>query len=76
MTYATRATVEDAGLLRLAGLPFAPGTEVDVIIRSKRGSAEEFAAAWERLCRQLRLQVPDVDDEDICKEIDEYRAGR
>jgi hypothetical protein len=76
MTYETRATIEDAGNLRLAGLPFAPGTEVDVIICPKRRSAEEFAAEWQHVCRQLRGQAPNVSDEDIRKEVDEYRAGR
>lgn len=34
-TYETTATVEDQGQLRVAGLPFAPGTEVEVTIREK-----------------------------------------
>jgi len=76
MTFETRATVEDSGVLRLAGLPFAAGTEVDVVISPKRRSVEEFAAAWERVCRQLRWQAPDISDEDIREEIDAYRAAR
>jgi hypothetical protein len=34
-TYQTFATVEDQGQVRLAGVPFAPGTEVEVTIREK-----------------------------------------
>ena len=34
-TYETIATVEDHGQVRLAGLPFAPGTEVEVIVRRR-----------------------------------------
>lgn len=31
-TYETSATVEDRGEVRIAGVPFAPGTEVEVTI--------------------------------------------
>jgi hypothetical protein len=34
-TYETSATVEDQGQVRIAGVPFAPGTEVEVIMREK-----------------------------------------
>ena len=34
-TYETSATVEDQGQVRVAGVPFAPGTEVEVTIREK-----------------------------------------
>jgi hypothetical protein len=34
-TYETSATVQDRGELRLAGVPFAPGTEVEVTISPK-----------------------------------------
>ena len=34
-TYETTATVEDLGQVRVAGVPFAPGTEVEVMIRAK-----------------------------------------
>jgi hypothetical protein len=34
-TYETSATVEDQGHVRLAGVPFTPGTEVEVTIREK-----------------------------------------
>ena len=34
-TYETTATVEDLGQVRVAGVPFAPGTEVEVLIRAK-----------------------------------------
>ena len=33
--YETTATVEDQGQVRVAGVPFAPGTEVEVTIRQK-----------------------------------------
>jgi hypothetical protein len=34
-TYETSATVEEQGQVRVAGVPFAPGTEVEVTIREK-----------------------------------------
>ena len=40
-TFETTATVEQQGQVRLAGLPFAPGTEVDVTIREKADSDKD-----------------------------------
>jgi hypothetical protein len=34
-TYETSATVEDQGQVRVSGVPFAPGTEVEVTISPK-----------------------------------------
>ena len=53
-TYETSATVEDHGQVHVAGVPFAPGTEVEVTISPKRRSADEFSAAWRRVCADLR----------------------
>lgn len=39
--YETSATVEDRGRVLVAGVPFAPGTEVDVAISPKVRSEEE-----------------------------------
>ena len=75
--YETSATVEERGQVRVAGVPFAPGTEVEVTISPKRRSAEEFAAAWQRVCAELRSRpdLQNVTDEEIREEIDRYRAG-
>jgi hypothetical protein len=77
-TYETSATVEEQGQVRVAGVPFAPGTEVDVTISPKRRSAEEFTAAWQRFCAELRSRpgVQSVTDEEIREEIDRYRVAR
>jgi len=77
-TYETSARVEDQGEVRVAGVPFAPGTEVEVAINPKRRPGEEFAAAWQRLCTDLRGRagVKDVTDEEISEEIDRFRAGQ
>jgi hypothetical protein len=38
--YETSATVEDQGQVRVVGVPFAPGTEVDIAISPKRRSED------------------------------------
>lgn len=43
--YATSATVEAQGQILVAGVPFAPGTEVEVTIRPKVRSTKESAPA-------------------------------
>ena len=77
-TYETTATVKDQGQLHVLGVPFAPGTEVEVTISPKRRAGAEFAAAWRRLCDQLREQpsVKDISDETIREEIDQFRTSR
>jgi hypothetical protein len=75
--YETSAKVEDRGEVRVSGVPFAPGTEVEVTISPKRTSAEEFAAAWRELCAQLRQRPGlDLSDEQIGQEIHRHRAGQ
>jgi hypothetical protein len=76
--YETSTTVEPQGDIRLVGVPFAPGTEVEVMISPKRKGADEFAEAWQRVTTGLR-QLPQagaISDDKIQQEIDDYRAGR
>lgn len=73
--YETSATVEGEGQVHVAGVPFEPGTEVEVTISPKRRPAEEFTAAWRRLCEELRTRTPDLRDEDIQEEIGRYRCA-
>ena len=77
-TYETSATVEDQGQVRVVGVPFAPGTEVEVMISPKRQSADEFAVSWRQVCAELRGRpgLQEVTDEDIRQEILRYRAGQ
>jgi hypothetical protein len=42
-TYETTGTVEDHGQLHVAGVPFAPGTQVEVTISPKIPSAQASA---------------------------------
>jgi hypothetical protein len=74
--FETSATVENQGQVRLAGVPFAPGTEVEITIRPKRRSAEEFAVAWRRVCDAMRSEANGISDEEICDEIDRHRNGK
>ena len=75
--YETSTTVRPDGHIDVAGVPFAPGTLVEVTIHPMRKTAEEFTTAWERVCKLMRTStaVP-LSDEEIQKEIDDYRAGR
>jgi hypothetical protein len=51
--YETSATVEEQGQVRVAGVPFAPGTEVEVTISPKGASAEEVTRAARERMREL-----------------------
>jgi hypothetical protein len=76
-TYATSTTVQGQGEVHVAGVPFAAGTEVEVMISPRRKNAAEFAQAWERVCSQIRRApgVDEISEADIQTEIDRYRAG-
>jgi hypothetical protein len=61
-SYETSATVEDHGQVRVVGVPFAPGTEVEVTISPKlsredqltRPQAEALAASRDRMRELFR----------------------
>ena len=76
--FETTSTVEDRGQVRISGVPFEPGTEVEVTISPRRRAAEEFAAAWQQLCAELRRRpgLQNVTDEEIREEVGRYRAGQ
>jgi hypothetical protein len=44
-SYETSATVQEHGQVQLAGVPFAPGTEVEVKISPKARPANELSSA-------------------------------
>ena len=72
------AIVEPTGEIRVAGVPFSAGTEVDVIVSPKRQSGDDFRRNWEEVCRQLRSlpTTASVSDEEIQAEVAEHRARR
>ena len=76
-SYETFTTVESQGNIHVSGVPFAPGTEVEVTISPKRREPDEFLETWRRVCDELRTsQSQAVTDEEIQREIDDYRSGR
>lgn len=56
-TYETSATVQEQGRVLVAGVPFAPGTEVEVMISPKVRAAGEVSAddeAWAAARARMR----------------------
>lgn len=76
--FESSTTVQPLGDIRVPSVPFAPGTEVEVTIVPKRKSSQDFNAAWDRVCNELRASVraQNLTEDDIQREIDDYRAGR
>jgi hypothetical protein len=76
--FESSTTVQPLGDIRVPGVPFAPGTEVEVTIIPKRSSPEEFNRTWDRVCGELRASSDRqaITDDDIQREIDDYRASR
>jgi hypothetical protein len=76
--YETSTTVQGEGVVSVAGVPFEPGTEVEVMISPRRKSAAAFAAAWRRVCHEIRASPgsENLTDDDIQKEIDAHRAAQ
>ena len=77
-SFETSATVGDNGQAQLTGLPFPSGTEIEVSVIPRRRPPEDFAAAWERVSRELRSarSVKNITDDEIQAEINAHRAGQ
>ena len=77
-TFEAKAIVEASGEIRVAGVPFLVGTEVEVVVSPKRQSGDEFRRNWTEVCRLLRSlpTVASVSEEEIQAELAEYRARR
>lgn len=52
-TYETTAIVEDHGQVRVGGVPFQSGTEVEVTIKPAQNGAQAIATASDRAARLL-----------------------
>ena len=77
-TVTKKTRVESDGWLKVQAPPELENQEVDVIIVPPRPAAAERMAAWQGLCEEVQA-LPgskEISDEDIQKEIDDYRAGR
>lgn len=77
-TITKKTKVEPDGWLKVQAPPELEHQEVDVIIVPQRPPAAERVAAWQRLCDEAQTlpSSKELTDEDIQKEIDDYRAGR
>lgn len=77
-TVTKKTRVEPDGWLKIQAPPELENQEVDVIIVPKRPPAADRVAAWQRMCEEIQSlpNSKEITDEDIRKEIDDYRAGR
>jgi len=77
-TFEATTIVEPSGDIRVAGVPFSAGTEVEVVVSQKRQSSEEFRRQWNEVCQKLRSvsSLAAITDDDIRAEIGDYRAQR
>jgi hypothetical protein len=77
-TVTKKTRVEPDGWLKVQAPPELQDQEVDVIIVPQRPPAAERLTGWQRLSDEIQ-NLPDskeITDEDIQKEIEDYRAGR
>jgi hypothetical protein len=77
-TVTKKTKVESDGWLKVQAPPEMENQEVDVIIVPQRRPAAERVAAWQGLCEEVQTLpiLKEITEEDIQKEIDDYRAGR
>ncbi len=77
-TVTKKTRVESNGWLKIQAPAELENQEVDVIIVPQRPIASERLAAWQRLCEEAQAVVGanEITEEEIQKEIDDYRAGR
>ncbi len=62
-SYETSATVEHQGQIHLAGVPFAPGTEVEVTISPKRPLDDAAPVADDEAIAASRRRMRELFDE-------------
>jgi hypothetical protein len=59
-TYETTATVDEQGRVLVAGVPFAPGAEVEVTISPKARPAEEVTSAGDEALDTARDRMREL----------------
>jgi hypothetical protein len=77
-TITKKIKVAPDGWLRIQAPAELGNQEVDIIIVPRRPATAERVAAWRRLCEEIQ-NLPsskEITDEDIRKEIEDYRAGQ
>ena len=77
-TVTKKTRVEADGWLKVQAPPEMENQEVDVIIVPPRPPAAERVKGWQGLCKEVQAlpSSKETTDEDIQKEVDDYRAGR
>jgi hypothetical protein len=77
-TLTKKTKVESDGWLKIQAPAELENQEVDVIIIPQRPTTAERVSAWRRLTEEIGSfgKSEDITDEEIQKEIDDYRAGR
>lgn len=75
-TYRTRITLADPKQLVLTNLPFQPGQDVEVLIRTAPKKASLKALRMLLKQTQSLPQAQTIAQEDIKAEIENYRDGR
>jgi hypothetical protein len=63
--------------ITLVDLPFRAGQQVKVIIEIEDEGRAERLRQWKQLFKEIQAlpHVQDITEEDIAKEIEDYRAG-
>jgi len=75
--YKTYVEVDSAGRVVLEDLPFRKGSLVEVLVVDQSPEAGEVES-WRALFKHIQSlpQSQSITDEDIAKEIDDFRSGR
>jgi hypothetical protein len=77
-TVTKKIKVKAGGWLTIQAPPELENQEVEVIIIPQRANSSERVAAWRRLSQDAQdlTDSKNITEEEIQKEIDDYRAGR
>lgn len=59
-SYEASATVQECGHVHVAGVPFAPGTEVEITISPKAGSQDSINVADETQLASARARMQEL----------------
>ncbi len=78
VAYETHITITDPNKITLVDLPFRIGQQVKVIIEIEDKDRAERLRQWKQLFKEIQAlpQAQSITEEDIAKEIEDYRAGK
>lgn len=77
-SYKTYSTVTTAKQIVLTDLPFGSGEKVEVVVRAANGKRSERIRRLRKLFKETQSlpQVRVLAEDDIIREIDDYRTGK